>query len=221
MVIPTLNEAENVGALLERLSRTPGVSEVVVSDGGSTDGTQRIVSFSGARLVEAEPGRGAQLRAGAGEASGDVLLFLHADVVPPGDLAAQIEGALDLGCVGGNFRLRYPQGGALGRWLEALAPFYRKLGRYYGDSGIFVRTSVHDEIGGFPQIPIMEDMVFARRLEAAGKTAYLPGPMVSASRRWKGRPARTLLLWAFMQSAFALGASPHELARFYRSHGKG
>ncbi|QIN79202.1 hypothetical protein GBA65_12485 [Rubrobacter marinus] len=76
-------------------------------------------------------------------------------------------------------------------------------------------------MGGFPQIPVMEDVVFVRRLEEAGETAYLPGPMVSSARRWEGRPARTLLLWASLQAAFALGASPHELARFYRAHGKG
>ena len=221
VVIPTLDEADNIDALLERLSRTPGVSEVVVSDGGSTDGTRGIVRASGARLVESELGRGAQLRAGARESKGDVLLFLHADVVPPKDLAAQIEGALNQGYVGGNFRLFYPGGGALGRWLETLAPFYRRLGRYYGDSGIFVRRQVYDEMGGFPEIPVMEDVIFVRRLETSGKTAYLPGPVVSSPRRWEGRSTRTLLLWAFMQAAFALGASPHELARFYRAHAKG
>ena len=102
VVIPTLDEAENVGALLKRLSRTPGVSEVVVSDGGSTDGTREIVGASRARLVGSEPGRGAQLRAGARRASGDVFLFLHADVVPPRDLAEQIAGAIEEGCVGGT-----------------------------------------------------------------------------------------------------------------------
>ena len=220
VVIPTLNEAENIGALLERLSCTPGVHEVVVSDGGSKDGTRRVVRASGARLVESEPGRGAQLRSGARAAEGDVLLFLHADVVPPRDLATQIEGALDEGCVGGNFELRYPGGGTLGRWLQTLAPLYRKLGRYYGDSGIFVRRRVYDGIGGFPQLPVMEDVVLVRKLEAAGRTAYLPGPVVSSARRWEGRPVKTLLLWAFMQTAFALGASPHGLAHFYRTHGK-
>ena len=220
VVIPTLNEAENIGELLSCLSQVHGVSEVIVCDGGSMDGTQKIVGASGMRLVETGPGRGAQLRAGAREAVGDVLVFLHADVFPPRDLASPIEAALDRGCVGGNFRLRYPDGGALGRWLEVLAPFYRRLGRYYGDSGIFVRRRVYDEIGGFPEVPIMEDVVFVRRLEAAGRTEYLPGPMVSSPRRWEGRSARTLLLWTFMQAAFALGASPHRLARFYRAHEK-
>jgi rSAM/selenodomain-associated transferase 2 len=218
VVIPTLNEAENIGALLERLSRTPDIFEVIVADGGSKDRTREIVGASGARLIECKPGRGLQLNAGAGEAGGDVLLFLHADVAPPLDLAAQVRDALSHGHMGGNFRLRYPGGGLLGRWLEALAPFYRWLGRYYGDSGIFVRREVYERIGGFPEMPVMEDVVFVRRMEAAGKTAYLPGPMVSSPRRWEGRSGRTLLLWAFMQGAFALGASPHRLARFYRAH---
>lgn len=220
VVIPTLNEAENIGELLSCLSRAHGVLEVIVCDGGSMDGTQEIVGASGVRLVSTGPGRGPQLRAGARGAVGDVLVFLHADVFPPRDLASQIEAALGRGCVGGNFRLRYPDGGALGWWLGMLAPFYRRLGRYYGDSGIFVRGRVYGEIGGFPEIPIMQAVVFVRRLEAAGRTEYLPDPMVSSPRRWEGRSARTLLLWAFMQAAFALGASPYRLARFYRTHGK-
>ena len=96
---------------------------------------------------------------------------MHADVAPP-DAALQIKDALECGRVGGNFRLRYPECGALGRWLEALAPFYRRLGRYYGDSGIFVRRDVYERVGGFPDILMMEDIVFVRRMEGAGKTAY-------------------------------------------------
>lgn len=221
VVIPTLNEAENIGALLERLSRAPGVGEVVVSDGGSTDGTPELVR-SPVRLVRSAAGRGVQLNAGARAASGDVLLFLHADVTPPVDVAFQIRDAIGAGHVGGNFRLRYPGGGLLGHWLEALiVPFYRTLGRYYGDSGIFVRRDVYERVGGFPEVPVMEDVVFVRRMEAAGKTAYLPGPMVSSPRRWEKRPLRTLLLWGFMQTAFALGASPHSLASFYKAHNSG
>ncbi len=221
VVIPTLNEAENIGALLERLSRAPDIGEVVVSDGGSTDGTPGLVRPP-ARLVHSAAGRGVQLSAGARAASGDVLLFLHADVTPPTDVAFQIRGAIGAGHIGGNFRLRYPGGGLLGRWLEILiAPFYRTLGRYYGDSGIFVRRDVYERVGGFPEIPVMEDVVFVRWMEAAGKTAYLPGPMVSSPRRWEERPLRTLLLWGFMQTAFALGASPHSLASFYKVHNRG
>jgi len=191
---------------------------VIVADGGSTDGTQDAVRTRGVRLVVGEKGRGQQLRAGAEAVSGDVLLFLHADVLPPWDMAAQISTALDGGYVGGNFRLRYPEGGLLGRWLELLHPVYRRLGRYYGDSGIFVRRDVYERVGGMPYVPIMEDVIFVRRLEAAGPTAYLPGPIISSPRRWQGRTLRTLLLWSFLQLALALGASPWRLARFYRAN---
>ena len=107
----------------------------------------------------------------------------------------------------------------MGRWLELLHPFYHALGRYYGDSGNFVRREAYERVGGFPEIPVMEDIVFVRRMEHAGDAAYLPGPMISSSRRWEGRPLRTLLLWGFMQVAFALGVSPRWLASFYKAHG--
>lgn len=218
VVVPALNEETALGWLLDYLSGLPGVGEVVVVDGGSTDGTADFVTqHPAARLVRSEPGRGLQLRAGASRATGDALLFLHADVVPPKDVAAQIKRALDEGYVGGNFRLRYPDGGMLGRWLElVVVPLYRRLGRYYGDSGFFVRRDAYEAFGGFPHVPIMEDVIFTERMESYGPTAYLPGPMESSARRWKGRPLRTLLLWAGMQTAYNLGVSPWRLARFYK-----
>lgn len=219
VVIPTLNEEASLGSLLDKLRRAPGLHEVVVSDGGSTDGTADLVRPPH-RLVRGEPGRGQQLRAGAAASTGDALLFLHADVLPPPDVTAEISHALSSGNVGGNFRLRYPGGGPLGRWLEWLAPVYRRLARYYGDSGIFVRRDVYDACGGFPHVPIMEDVIFVRRMESVGRTAYLPGPMVSASRRWRGREFRTLLLWGAMQIAFALGVTPWRLVDLYRTAGK-
>ncbi len=142
---------------------------------------------------------------------------MHADVVPPRDVAAQISSAIEAGCVGGNFRLRYPDGGLLGRWLEVLAPVYRKIPRYYGDSGVFARRDAYEACGGIPHVPIMEDLIFVKRLEKMGRTAYLPGPMLSAGRRWRGRELRTLLLWGSMQLAFALGASPWRLSGLYRT----
>lgn len=217
IIIPALNEQAVIGGLLRYLAEIPGVSEIIVADGGSTDATRSVVRESGvARLVTSEPGRGIQLRAGARAATGDALLFLHADTLPPRDVAAQIQKALEAGYAGGNFRLRYPGGGVLGSWLEVLVLIYRRLDRYYGDSGIFVRSEVYERTGGFPAVPIMEDVIFARRLERAARTAFLPGPMVSSPRRWRGRPLRTLSLWAFMQLAHEFGVSPWRLSRFYR-----
>lgn len=216
VIILTLNEAQNLKPLFERLEATPGIHEVIVADGGSTDVTQQL-AVRQARLTVSEPGRGLQLRAGSREATGDVLFFLHADVLPPPDVAAQIERAINAGYIGGNFRLHYPDGGLLGRWLEFLAPIYRRLGRYYGDSGFFVRRDAYEAFGGFPAIPIMEDIEFVRRLEQFGKTTYLPGPITSSARRWEGRALRTLLLWGGMQTAYSIGVSPWKLDRFYRS----
>lgn len=216
VIIPTLNEAQNLKPLLQRLETTPGIHEIIVCDGGSTDGTQKLANDR-AQLTVSEPGRGLQLRTGAQEATGDILFFLHADVFPPPDAAAQMERAVDGGHIGGNFRLHYPDGGLLGRWLELLAPIYRRVGRYYGDSGLFVRRDAYEVFGGFPAIPIMEDIEFARRMERFGETAYLPGPIISSARRWEGRALRTLLLWGGMQTAYALGVSPWKLDRFYRS----
>lgn len=215
-IIPTLNEARNLEPLLERLEATFGMHEVIIADGGSTDGTQELATRR-ARLTVSEPGRGLQLRTGAREATGEILFFLHADMLPPLDAASQIQGAVSAGYVGGNFRLRYPEGGPLGRWLELLAPIYRRLGRYYGDSGLFARRDAYESFGGFPAIPVMEDIVFVRRMERYGPTAYLPGPIISSARRWRGRVFRTLLLWGSMQLAYALGVSPWKLDRFYRS----
>ena len=219
VIIPTLNESQNLKHLLEKLATTPGIHEVIVADGGSTDGTMELIETT-ARLARTEPGRGMQLRAGAREATGDILLFLHADVLPPENVSVQIERAVEAGYVGGNFRLRYPDGGLLGRWLEFIAPLYRRRRRYYGDSGLFVKRSVYESFGGFPAIPVMEDIEFVRRMERSGDTTYLPGPMKSSGRRWRGKALRTLLLWGFMQTAYALGASPWKLDRFYRSAGQ-
>lgn len=216
MIVPTLNEVGNVGGLLEHLQRAPGLGEIIVVDGGSTDGTPDLV-VPPARLVHSKAGRGMQLNAGAREGTGDVLFFLHADVVPAVDVAFQLRDAVKAGYVGGNFRLRYPGGGWLGWWLERLNVLYRKLGRYYGDSGIFIRRDVYEKLGSVPEIPIMEDIVFVKRLEASGETAFLPGPVFSSPRRWEGKPFRTMLLWGSMQTMFALGVPPDLLDRFYRT----
>jgi hypothetical protein len=127
------------------------------------------------RLVLGEPGRGIQFRVGASETTRDVLLFASRR------LAAPECGHADSECYGGelrwwNFCLRYPRDDLLGRWLEILAPVYRRLGRYYGDPRIFARRDIYEAGGGFPWFPIMEDVVSVRRIEGAGRQSTCRGP---------------------------------------------
>ena len=148
VVIPALDEAANISVLLERLSETPGIYEVVVADGGSADGTPNILRSSMSRLVLGEPGRSIQFRAGASETRGEVLLSLHDDVWPPLDAGTQIAEAVEAGYIGETSADATREMVSLGRWLEITAPVYRRLGRYYGDSGIFGGASTR-RVAGF------------------------------------------------------------------------
>jgi len=221
IVIPTLNEAGRLPQLLARLAAEPVPREVIVVDGGSHDATVFLARAAGARVLRASPGRGQQLAVGAAAAGGDALLFLHADSrFPPGGLA-QIETALalDPDCPGGNFRLLFDGDTPFSRWLTGFYARIRALGLYYGDSGVFVRRRVYDEIGGIRPIEVMEDYDFTRRLERAGRTCCIDDPpLVTSSRRFEGRrPFAIVLGWLEIHALYHLGVSPGLLARRYES----
>jgi rSAM/selenodomain-associated transferase 2 len=221
VVIPTLNEAENLQRLLARLAGEATAHEVIVSDGGSGDGTAEVASTGGARFIAGRRGRGSQLQAGALAARGEVLLFLHADCdFPSGGLAA-IESALDASpeVVGGNFRLLFDGGDNFSRWLDRFYAWIRGKGLYYGDSGIFVRRDVYQALGGIRPIALMEDYDFTRRLERAGPTRCIAEPpLVTSSRRFRGRRGVAIVAgWLTIHALYHLGVSPERLARLYRS----
>ena len=221
VVIPTLNEAAQLPPLLDALAGEEAPHEVIVADGGSTDATAAIARAGGARVVGAPPGRGQQLREGAGQATGDVLLFLHADTVfPRGGLAA-IAAALarDPGAPGGNFRLLFDGGDGFSRWLEGFYAWIRGRGIYYGDSGIFLRRQVYDRLGGVRPIALMEDYDLVRRLEKAGPTLCIAEPpLITSSRRFQGRrPVAIVLGWLRVHALYHLGADPERLAALYDS----
>ncbi len=216
VVIPAWNEAASIGAAVD--SARSFADEVIVADAGSPDGTAERAAAAGAIVVVAPKGRGHQLRAGATRASGDVFLFLHADVTLPAGARRAVEQALvDTATVGGNFRLRFEPASFAARVFTAANDVRRRLFRiYYGDSAIFVRAATYTTLGGFHALPVLEDYDFVRRLERAGPTAYVRDVVaIASSRRFLDAPIRTLFVWTALQVLFSLGVSAERLARFY------
>jgi len=219
VVVPVLNEARGLPALLDHLFRLEGRFEVVIADGGSSDGTLQLASaHPGApRLVHSSPGRAAQMNAGAAQATGEALVFLHADTRLPPDAYRSLRRALaDPAVVGGNFELRFDGADRFSRLLGAWYALQRRAGVYYGDSAIWVRRTAFERLGGYRPLAIMEDYELSRRLERAGNTSCLPGPVVTSARRWQQLGlVRTIASWIVIRWLFLAGASPARLARLY------
>ena len=217
IIIPTLDEARSVGATLDAVAQLRGSFEVIVVDGGSSDGTLEIAREHGARVIASERGRGLQMHKGAYIAQGEALWFLHADTIIPADAAEQIIEALhEPRVVGGNFKIRFDGARRAARFLTWLYPQLRKLGLCYGDSAIFVRREAYRQAGGFKPFPIFEDLDLLRELRRLGHLAHLPATVVTSSRRFEGRNfALTFAGWAILQSLYWLGVHPRTLGRLY------
>ena len=219
VIIPALNEAAHLPALLAALKDQNAAHETIVVDGGSTDATPDIARAHGATILRSVPGRGQQLSVGAAHARGAVLLFLHADtVLPPGALAT-IERMLepDAALLGGNFRLLFDGQDGFSTWLNGFYAWLRRRGLYYGYSGVFVRRSAYDRLGDVKPIPLMEDYDFVRRLERAGPTTCVhTPPLVTSSRRFAGRhPLAIIGRWLKLHAYYHVGIAPETLVRIY------
>lgn len=217
VVVPTLNEAPEIARSVHR-AFAAGAAQVLVADGGSSDGTAELARQAGAEVVVAPRGRAAQMNAAAGRARGEVLVFLHADTWLPDGALGQVDEALaDRRVVGGAFRQRIDAPGMVWRLLErgnALRAGWLRLP--YGDQGLFVRTGEFAAIGGFAPIALMEDVDFARRLRRRGRMVLVDGPLVVSPRRWRrhGVLRQTLRNWCLL-AAWHAGVSPQRLARYY------
>ena len=222
VVIPALNEAPQIAATLEPLQplRTQG-HEVLVVDGGSSDGTPERALLLCDRVLSAPRGRARQMNAGAGAARGEVLWFLHADTRASAPAMDALLAALERAQTAwGRYDVRLSGAHPLLRLVETLMNLRsRWTGIATGDQGIFVRRRLFERVGGFPDIPLMEDIALSRRLKQEAAPVCLRERLVTSSRRWEQRGvARTILLMWRLRLAYWLGVSPERLAAQYQRH---
>ncbi len=217
VIIPILNEAKILEKTLSQLQSELEAHELIVVDGGSTDGSVHIAEKYG-KVIVSEPGRAKQLNTGAASATGDILIFLHADIwLESGALAAAAI-AISSGYVGGGFQQKIDGTHFLYRAIETTGNVRGKyLKIFYGDSGIFLKRTDFEKIGGFPEVPILEEMEFSKKLRRLGKTTLVTPHIHISTRRWetKGIVRTTLNNWLITLLYF-LKFSPVQLAKLYR-----
>lgn len=219
VVIPVLNEGGRLDGLLRGLCAGGDEAEIIVADGGSADGTRRIVeAHAGVRWVSSASGRARQLRSGAEAAKGDVLLFLHADTRLAAGWAEAVRAAAGQPGFGiGAFRFAIDRAGAAYRLIEWGVRLRCRLLRLpYGDQALFVRADAYREAGGFRELPIMEDAELVLRMRRRGRLALLPMAATTSARRWESMGVlRLTRLHVTTLLLYRLGVSPERLARRY------
>lgn len=220
VILPTLNEAAHLAATLDCV-REGSPAQIIVVDGGSTDQTPEIARHAGATVISSPPGRARQMNAGAAEADGDVLVFLHADTLLPPGWGDVIRTTLTPGGVAaGAFSFRIREGFA-GRWLVEWGTNLRsrRLQCPYGDQALFLRRSVFEELGGFADLPIMEDYELVARLRRRGRVVTTDAAISTSGRRWRNLGAIRTTAFNFMIVAgYHAGVPPRTLSRWYRGH---
>ena len=220
IIIPTLNEQDVIGALLDDLAplRACG-DELILVDGGSNDATFTLAAGRVDRLIHSTPGRAVQMNAGAKVAHGDVLWFVHADSRVPADAAQRLRDAIHGSQAWGRFDVSLSGRQWSLRVIETLMNLRsRWTGIATGDQGIFVHRALFDVVGGYPSIPLMEDIELSRALRMRMPPACLRRPRLqTSSRRWEQRGIlRTVLLMWRLRLQHALGTPAAKLARIYR-----
>ena len=217
IIIPTLNEEQNIGALADNLQGT--ACEIILVDGGSSDRTILLAQELGLRVECCTGGRAAQLNYGAACAKGRVLLFLHADTRLPQDFSLPLLQALSAtDVIAGAFSLSIEHEGPALRFIALCATLRSRLLQLpYGDQAIFIAWEQFDRLGGFPDLPIMEDFLFVRKAKGLGAIRILPQCVTTSARRWQRKGiVRTTLINQLVILGFFLRVPPQRLASLYR-----
>lgn len=227
VVIPAMNEEKSLPKTLQSIfSQTPSPSEVVVVDPGSADRTSEVAAECGAQVLASSRGRAVQMNTGARATKASVLLFLHADTDLPEGAIAAIQAALcDTRVMGGCFELRFHEEDQswtlqLWSWFTRVECF-RSTRLVFGDRGIFVRRTAFEQLNGYSEWPILEDVDFVMRLTRLGATAFhfIPSAVTTSARRMlEVGPLRQQLLNSGIIIAWYLGATPQRLRDWYRYH---
>ena len=217
VIVPVLNEEITVEATLQALVALAPY-EIIIVDGGSRDRTREICRRFAVEVLSSERGRARQMNFGARRTSGDVLLFLHADTRLPESALDDIDAALsDPRYLGGRFDVELPGAHWMFKMIAALINYRSRATKIgTGDQALFVRRDIFDLIGGYPDIPLMEDIVFCRALKGMGNIACLRSRVVTSARRWERDGVwRTILRMWMLKLCYFAGVSPSRLKQFY------
>ncbi|MEG4204742.1 TIGR04283 family arsenosugar biosynthesis glycosyltransferase [Microcoleus sp. Pol7_A1] len=222
IIIPVLNEAPTIARVISTALQAKNV-EIIVADGGSSDGTADIAKSLGIRVICTARGRAVQMNAGAAAATGEILLFLHADtLLPRGYDSGAREALAKPSAVAGAFQLKIEARRFCLRLVETGVNWRSNfLQMPYGDQAIFLKAATFDKMGGFPDLPLMEDFEFVRRLKKQGRIEIVPQPVLTSARRWQQLGViKTTAINQIVIIAYFLGVSPDRLAFWYKGQKK-
>ncbi len=222
IIIPVLNEAPTIAKVISTARNAENV-EIIVADGGSQDGTAEIAKYEADRTIFTSPGRATQMNAGAAASTGDILLFLHGDTHLPQGYDASVRQALtNPSIVAGAFELKIDAPLLSLRLVETGVKCRSHwLQMPYGDQAIFLKTDTFNHIGGFPNLPLMEDFEFVRRLKKQGRIKIVPLAVLTCARRWQQLGViKTTAINQIVIIGYFLGLSPDRLAFWYRGQKK-
>ncbi len=222
IIIPVLNEAATIAQVISTARNAKNV-EIIVVDGGSSDGTFEIAKYEADRVISTTPGRATQMNAGAIASTGDILLFLHADThLPHGYDTGARQALANQSIVAGAFELKIDSPLLSLRLVETGVNWRSHLLQMpYGDQAIFLKTVTFNQIGGFPNLPVMEDFEFVRRLKKQGHIEIVSMPVLTSARRWQQVGVlKTTVINQIVIIAYFLGVSPDRLGEWYRGKKK-